>query len=67
MKTPRDIVEKLHAEALKTLQTPKMLEKLSGLGVDAMAMTPAEFDAVLLAKEIAVNAALVKAAGLKHD
>jgi tripartite-type tricarboxylate transporter receptor subunit TctC len=66
VKTPRDIVEKLHAEALKTLQTPKMLEKLSGLGVDAMPMTPAEFDAYV-AKEIAVNAALVKAAGLKHD
>jgi tripartite-type tricarboxylate transporter receptor subunit TctC len=65
-KTPRDIVEKLHDEAFKALQTPKTLEKLSGLGVDGMPMAPAAFDAYV-AKEIAINAALVKAAGLKHD
>jgi len=63
-KTPRDIVDKLHRETLKALQTPKVRDTLAMLGVDPMVMAPTEFDA-LVEKEIAVNAALVKAAGLK--
>jgi len=39
-------------------------DKLATLGVDPMVMAPAEFDA-LVEKEIAMNAALVKAAGIK--
>ena len=65
-KTPRDIVDKLHRETLKALQAPKVRDKLVALGVDPMVMTPAEFDAHV-EKEIAVNAALVKAAGIKPD
>ena len=41
-----------------------MRDKLAALGFDPMVMTPAEFDAHV-EKEIAVNAALVKAAGIK--
>ena len=63
-KTPRDIVDKLHRETLKALQAPKVRDKLAALGVDPMVMTPAEFDAHV-EKEIAVNAALVKAIGIK--
>ena len=63
-KTPREIVDKLHRETLKALQEPKVRDKLAKLGVDPMVMTPTEFDA-LVAKEIAINAALVKAIGLK--
>jgi tripartite-type tricarboxylate transporter receptor subunit TctC len=48
------------------LKAPKVAEKLSALGVDAMDMTPSEFDA-FVQKEIAVNAVLVKAAGIKPD
>ena len=65
-KTPRDIVDKLHSETLKALQAPKVREKLATLGLDPMVMTPNEFDAHVQ-KEIAVNAALVKAAGIKPD
>ena len=65
-KTPRDIVDKLHDETLKALQTPKVLDKLATLGVDPMVMTPKEFDAYV-EKEIAVNAALVKAADIKTN
>ncbi len=64
VKTPRSIVEKLHREAAKALQQPKVRERLAGLGVDPLDMTPAEFDA-LVRKEIDSNAALVKAIGLK--
>ena len=63
-KTPREIVDKLHRETLKALQEPKVRDKLAALGVDPMVMTPTEFDA-LVEKEIAINAALVKAIGLK--
>jgi tripartite-type tricarboxylate transporter receptor subunit TctC len=63
-KTPREIVDKLNRETLKALQEPKVRDKLAALGFDPMIMTPAEF-AAHVEKEIAVNAALVKAAGLK--
>jgi tripartite-type tricarboxylate transporter receptor subunit TctC len=63
-KTPRDIVDKLHRETLKALQATHLREKLAKLAVDPMIMTPTEFDAYVK-KEVAVNAALVKMAGLK--
>ena len=63
-KTPREIVDKLNRETLKALQEPKVRDKLAALGFEPMVMTPAQF-AAHVEKEIAVNAALVKAAGLK--
>ena len=63
-KTPHEIVAKLHGETLKALQSPKVRDKLSALGIDPMPMSPAEF-AAHVQKEIAVNAALVKAAGIQ--
>ena len=65
-KTPRDIIDKLHRETLKALQAPKLRERLATLGLDPMVMTPQEFDAHVQ-KEIALNAALVKAIGVKPD
>lgn len=64
VKTPRTIVEKLHRETAKALQEPSIRERLLGLGVEPLAMTPAEFDA-LVRKELEINAALVKAIALK--
>ena len=46
------------------LQTPAVREKLAGLGADPMALTSAEFDA-LVKREIETNTELVKAAGIK--
>jgi tripartite-type tricarboxylate transporter receptor subunit TctC len=63
-KTPHEVVAKLHGETLKALQSPKVREKLAALGVDPMAMSPADF-AAHVQREIVRNAALVKAAGLK--
>jgi tripartite-type tricarboxylate transporter receptor subunit TctC len=65
-KTPREIVDKLHAATVKALQTPRVLEKLATIGVDPMPMSPKDFDA-LVEKEIGVNASLVKAAGIKPN
>jgi tripartite-type tricarboxylate transporter receptor subunit TctC len=64
VKTPRAIVERLHGETATALQQPKVRERLAGLGVDPLNLTPSEFDA-LVRKEIDINAALVKAIGLK--
>lgn len=63
-KTPRDIVERLHDETIKALQTPGVRDKLKALGVDPMVMTAREFDA-RVEKQIATDAALVRSAGLK--
>lgn len=64
--TPREIVDKLHSETAKALRDPKVVAKLAILGVDPMITTPREFD-VLIEKEIAINAALVKATGAKLE
>jgi tripartite-type tricarboxylate transporter receptor subunit TctC len=63
-KTPREIIDKLNRETLKAQQEPKVRDKLAALGFEPMVMTPAEF-AAHVEREIAVNAALVKATGLK--
>ncbi|MFO1330597.1 MAG: tripartite tricarboxylate transporter substrate binding protein [Rubrivivax sp.] len=63
-KTPRDIVNRLHAEVLKALADPEVKERFVKLGADAWTMTPSEFDAYLKA-EVESNAKLVKAAGLQ--
>jgi tripartite-type tricarboxylate transporter receptor subunit TctC len=65
-KTPRNIVDKLHGATVKALQTPKVRDKLAALGCEPMPMTPVEFDAHV-EKEIALNAALIKAIGLKPE
>jgi tripartite-type tricarboxylate transporter receptor subunit TctC len=65
-KTPRAIIDALHRETQKALQTPKVQERLAALGVDPVVMTPSEFD-VLVEREIALNAALIKAGNIKPE
>jgi len=63
-KIPRAIVDRLNRETLEAMREPKVRDKLVSLGVDPMVMTPQEF-AAHVEKELALNAALVKAVGLK--
>jgi tripartite-type tricarboxylate transporter receptor subunit TctC len=65
-KTPRFIIDKLHAETVKAIRLPATQEKLAKTGVTPMIMTPAEFDARIRA-EIAANGAIAKAAGIKPN
>jgi tripartite-type tricarboxylate transporter receptor subunit TctC len=65
-KTPRDIVDQFHREAIKTMQLPNVKERLETLGMDPMPLTPAEFDAQVRA-EIASTGLLAKAAGLSSN
>jgi tripartite-type tricarboxylate transporter receptor subunit TctC len=64
--TPSHIVNRLHRETLNALQKPETRDKLAALGVDAMAMSPAEL-AAHIDHEIALNALLVQQAGVKAD
>jgi tripartite-type tricarboxylate transporter receptor subunit TctC len=64
--TPKPIIERLHGEITKVLSQPAVKEKLGAQGVEPLPLSPAEFDA-LMAREIAVNLALAKAAGLKFN
>jgi tripartite-type tricarboxylate transporter receptor subunit TctC len=64
--TPRDIIDRLHAETAKALNEPALKDALTKLGAEPMEMTPAQFDAFVRA-EIASNAALVKAAGIQPN
>src|SRR3974390_1956433 len=62
-KTPRDIVEKFYAAAIKVLATLEMKAKLRKLALEPMPMTPNEMDK-FVANELAANEKLIKAAGL---
>lgn len=65
-KTPRDIIEKLHAEVQKAVAMPAVKEKLAVQGVDPMPVGAAAFDAQVKA-EVESNIALAKAAGIKAN
>jgi tripartite-type tricarboxylate transporter receptor subunit TctC len=64
--TPRAIVERLYREIRSALDVPAVRDKLGTLGADPMPLSPAEFDDYVR-REIDVNAALVKAAGIKAN
>lgn len=63
-RTPRDIVEKLHAAGTKVLTEPAMQASLKKLGVEPMPLSPKEIDE-LVVREVAANLELIKAAGIK--
>jgi tripartite-type tricarboxylate transporter receptor subunit TctC len=65
-KTPREVVDKLYQETRKAAETDEARDKFQKLGGEPMAMSPAEFDA-LIRKEQKANAELVKAAGIKPN
>jgi tripartite-type tricarboxylate transporter receptor subunit TctC len=64
--TPRSIVTKLNAEALKALQLRDVQESLSRSGLDPTGSTPAEADAYLRS-EIAKWTRVVREAGIRPD
>ena len=62
--TPKAVIDRLNAEAIKALASPEVKEKLAVLGAEPMPMAPAAFDAFLKA-ETARMADVVKTAGIK--
>jgi tripartite-type tricarboxylate transporter receptor subunit TctC len=63
-RTPRDIVERLHAAGEKVLSDPATQESLKKLGVEPMPLGPKDMDD-LVVRETAANLELIKAAGIK--
>src|SRR5947209_4526856 len=45
--TPQNVVDKLHAETVKTLALPEVRRKFDELGIEPVGNTPAEFAAVI--------------------
>lgn len=66
VKTPRAVVEKIYEETRKAMALKSVQDKLAALGSEPMSMTPSEWDK-FLQSEIAMNAELVKAAGIKPN
>ena len=63
-KTPRDIVNRLHQEIVKVLAAPDVKDRVEKIGLEPVTTTPDEFDA-LIRRELAENAQIVKAVGIK--
>ncbi len=66
VKTPAAIKEKLYAEVAKALKNPGVAEKMKNLGADPMALTSAQYDA-MVRKEIETNTKVAKAANIKVE
>jgi tripartite-type tricarboxylate transporter receptor subunit TctC len=65
-RTPRTIINKLHDEAVKALETRSVREKLAVVSVTPMVLTPEQLDAQIK-QEIVSNAALIRAAGIQPE
>jgi len=63
-RTPRPIVDKLHAEVHKTMRTPAAVDAMTRLGVDIELSTPKEFGHVI-ESEVERWGKVVRALGLK--
>jgi tripartite-type tricarboxylate transporter receptor subunit TctC len=64
--TPAEIVNKLNEATNAALSDPRLKERLAGLGVEPMIMTPAEFGK-FVADDLEKWAKVIKAAGIKPD
>jgi tripartite-type tricarboxylate transporter receptor subunit TctC len=65
-KTPRSVVDRLHAEFVKVLNSPDIRERLQGLGADPVGNRPEQYTA-FLQNEIAKWGKVIKAAGIKGE
>ena len=64
--TPAAIIDKLHAEIVRTLNLPEVRDKFFAQGVDVVGSTPAQF-AVHLKEQMAMWAKVVKDAGVTPE
>ena len=65
-KTPRALVERLHKEITALVQSPEISGQIKKLGADPLAMSIADFEA-MIARELVENAELIKKAGIKPN
>jgi tripartite-type tricarboxylate transporter receptor subunit TctC len=65
--TPAAIVNRLHADLVKAMQTPDVKAKLDGIGADGTVSSSPEEFAALVRSDTARYAKIVKDIGLKID
>ena len=65
-KTSREVVQKINQATQKALQAPEVRERFVALGAEALPLSPEQFDA-LIREEMASNAEIIKAAGIKPE
>ena len=65
-KTPRPIIDRLHAELVRALNSGDVRDRLKGLGADPVGNTPEQYTA-FMQNEIAKWAKVIKAAGIKGE
>ena len=65
-KTPRAIIDRLHDEIVRALNSPDLRERLTSQGADPLHRTPEEYTA-FVQSEILKWAKVIKAAGIKGE
>jgi len=65
-KTPRPIIDRLHSEIVRALNSPDLRERLQGLGADPVGNTPEQYT-TFMQNEIAKWTMVIKAAGIKGE
>jgi tripartite-type tricarboxylate transporter receptor subunit TctC len=65
-KTPRVIIDRLHGEIVRALNSPDLRGKLIEAGADPVGSTPEEYTA-FIKSEIAKWAKVINAAGIKGE
>jgi tripartite-type tricarboxylate transporter receptor subunit TctC len=65
-KTPKAILDRLHAETVRAVKSPDTVERLKGQGADPVGNTPEQYTA-FIQDDIAKWAKVIKAAGIKGE
>jgi len=65
-KTPRPVIDRLHAEIVRALNSPDLRERLQSLGADPVGNTPEQYT-VFMQNEIAKWTKVIRAAGIKGE
>jgi len=65
-KTPRPIIDRLHAEIVRALNSPDLRERLQSLGADPVGNTPEQYTA-FMQNEIAKWTKVIRTAGIKGE
>ena len=65
-RTPRPIVDRLHAEFVRALHSPELNERIKGMGADPVGNTPEQYTA-FMQDEIVKWGKVIKAAGIKGE
>jgi tripartite-type tricarboxylate transporter receptor subunit TctC len=65
-KTPRPIIDRLHSEIVRALNTPDLRERMQGMGADPVGNTPEQYTA-FVQNEITKWGKVIKAAGIKGE